>query len=291
MQHIENFISTELRYPTSTSKKKKRYVVFTCAKCGKAAEKVYMKSRWKSQCHPCMAGLFTTAQFITLGKAHFGEHYDYSKTVYTGNDSSVTIICPVHGEFTQRAQEHMNGHGCNKCKFARKSIDQKLPLEVWLQRLEAYPLITAKDLGTLGYHTQITLSCAIHGDFTTTLGAIGKNIHLCPLCASQSHQIQSIRKNLIGRQATIYYVYLPLIDMYKFGVTVDLEARLRSLQTEYKLLAIGIKEYTEALRLEHEAHIALDMHRYKGTKKLLLDGSTELYKNDVLKQLKRALQQ
>lgn len=41
--------------------------------------------------------------------------YDYSKTVYAGNDSKLIIICKIHGEFTQRAGDHKRGSGCAKC--------------------------------------------------------------------------------------------------------------------------------------------------------------------------------
>lgn len=42
-------------------------------------------------------------------------YYDYSKSVYTGNDNKIIIICPIHGEFSQRAGDHKRGSGCNKC--------------------------------------------------------------------------------------------------------------------------------------------------------------------------------
>ena len=35
---------------------------------------------------------------------------------------SVTIICPVHGEFVQRAGAHIKGHGCNICKESKGEI-------------------------------------------------------------------------------------------------------------------------------------------------------------------------
>jgi hypothetical protein len=241
-------------------------------------------------CISCIQRKHTTEDFIALGRKHFGTFYDYSKTVFTGVTKTLTIICPIHGEFQQRAWEHMQGHGCNRCKFDMKSKLQKLPLSVWEERLKAYPLITAQNWGDLGYHSEVLLTCQIHGNFKTQLGQVGTSKYLCKECAFTSHQNQSIRKNLMGTPATIYYVYLPEIDMYKFGVTTNLKARLKQLG-EYKLIATGTKEYIEALRLEHEAHLALDKYRYKGRKKLVKNGSTELYKQCVLKKLKRALQE
>lgn len=287
---IENFINTEMRHPNKNSKKKKRYVTFRCLSCGKVAEKTYQASRpWKSLCMSCVQRKYTTDDFVSVGQKHFGSKYDYSKTKLATVTEKVTIICPVHGEFQQRAWEHMSGHGCNQCKFDQKSKDQTIPLAIWEERLELYPLISFKKVTDLGYHSPVKLTCKIHGDFTVQLGQIGKSKHLCKHCAYAAHQPQSIRKELISTEATIYYVYLPDIDMYKFGVTVNLEERLKQLG-DHKVIATGTKEYIEALRLEHEAHLALDRYRYKGRKVLIKNDSTELYKQCVLKQLKRALQ-
>ena len=288
---IPNFISTEMRYPNNESKKRKRYVKFTCLNCGETTEKVYQAGRsWKSTCISCTQRKYSTEDFIAIGRKHFGDKYDYSKTKLTLVTEPVIIICPVHGEFKQRAWEHMQGHGCNKCMFNQKSIDQTLPLAVWKERLSQYPLISLKQVTSLGYYSDVVLTCKIHGDFTVQLGKIGSAKHLCRECSYHAHQTQSIRQNLIGKKATLYYVYLPDIDMYKFGVTVNLKARLKQLGN-CELIATGVREYTEALRIEHKAHKALDRYRYKGRKALVKTGSTELYKYCVLKQLKRALQE
>ena len=291
MENIENFISSILKYPSSTSKKKKRWITFKCLVCGDISSKVYAKNRWKSVCESCLKGRFSTADFIQKAKLIFGNHYDYSETNYINHKAQVDIICPVHGKYSQRAAEHLNGHGCNQCKFDAKSILQRLSPEVWMERLKSYPLITPVDTNQFsGWHNKVDLLCKIHGVFSVQLGAIGEAKYLCKECAYISHQEQSIRTEFCGTIATIYYVYLPQIDMYKLGVTTDLESRLKSLG-ECVLIAKGEKEYTEALRLEHLAHTTLTEFQYKGRAKLIKNGSTELYKCDILPQLKRALQQ
>lgn len=47
-------------------------------------------------------------------EVHEGK-YDYSKVHYTGSHDKVTITCPVHGDFQQRAYHHLAGHGCPEC--------------------------------------------------------------------------------------------------------------------------------------------------------------------------------
>lgn len=62
----------------------------------------------------------TTEEFIRKAKLKHGDIYDYSKTVVNGNNKSyVTITCPIHGDFEQRINNHLNGHGCIKCKLSK----------------------------------------------------------------------------------------------------------------------------------------------------------------------------
>ena len=54
-----------------------------------------------------------TSDFIKKARSVHGEKYDYSKVEYNGNSEKVCIICPEHGEFWQRAGEHLKGKGCD----------------------------------------------------------------------------------------------------------------------------------------------------------------------------------
>lgn len=58
----------------------------------------------------------TNEEFIKKSSIKHNWKYDYSKTVYTKAKEKVCIICPIHGEFWQKADKHMNeGCGCPKC--------------------------------------------------------------------------------------------------------------------------------------------------------------------------------
>lgn len=45
--------------------------------------------------------------------------YDYSKTLYVNNEKNVNIICKKHGQFSQKAENHLKGQGCPKCKLSK----------------------------------------------------------------------------------------------------------------------------------------------------------------------------
>ena len=55
-------------------------------------------------------------QFIQRAQSIHGNLYDYSKiSNFIMSKDKVCIICPKHGEFWQRQDIHLNGHGCPKC--------------------------------------------------------------------------------------------------------------------------------------------------------------------------------
>lgn len=54
-----------------------------------------------------------------------GQRYDYVKVNYIGYRAKVTIICPIHGEFTQSPNDHLQGCGCPSC--ATYGFNPKIP--------------------------------------------------------------------------------------------------------------------------------------------------------------------
>ncbi|HLP27485.1 MAG TPA: DUF723 domain-containing protein [Candidatus Didemnitutus sp.] len=56
----------------------------------------------------------TVDDFIARARLVHGDKFDYSKVQYKTARTQVTIICPVHGEFQQPPDGHLN-RGCRKC--------------------------------------------------------------------------------------------------------------------------------------------------------------------------------
>lgn len=59
--------------------------------------------------------ILSTMEFISRCEKVHGKKYDYSLANYTGSKNIVSIICPIHGIFSQIASHHMRGCGCPKC--------------------------------------------------------------------------------------------------------------------------------------------------------------------------------
>jgi hypothetical protein len=57
-----------------------------------------------------------TEKFISEARKIHGDFYDYSLVDYENKCSRVKIICPIHGVFEQKAENHLMGRGCSLCK-------------------------------------------------------------------------------------------------------------------------------------------------------------------------------
>jgi hypothetical protein len=54
-------------------------------------------------------------EFIDKANTIHNSKYDYSKCEYINAKSNISIICPIHGIFEQKANNHLNGKGCKEC--------------------------------------------------------------------------------------------------------------------------------------------------------------------------------
>ena len=59
--------------------------------------------------------------FIKKSRLIHGRKYDYSRVVYINSNTNVIILCPTHGEFSQKPSSHWYGFGCPKCSCYRIS--------------------------------------------------------------------------------------------------------------------------------------------------------------------------
>ena len=92
-----------------------------------------------------------TSDFIRKARSVHGEKYDYSKAEYKGNTEEVCIICPEHGEFMQRAGNHLRGVGCPKCGIIKSSAAQK----IWTREKCYETALQYKDIGTFTKECQV----------------------------------------------------------------------------------------------------------------------------------------
>ena len=58
------------------------------------------------------------ADFVTRANKIHSNYYSYAAVTYTGNNETVTITCPKHGDFLQTPHHHTAGSGCPKCRMS-----------------------------------------------------------------------------------------------------------------------------------------------------------------------------
>ena len=58
-------------------------------------------------------------EFIKKAIEVHGDKYDYSRVVYVNAMKKICIVCPIHGEFWQRPQEHLYNNGCPYCRESK----------------------------------------------------------------------------------------------------------------------------------------------------------------------------
>lgn len=114
-----------------------------------------------------MSVQFNTEIFVERSKRKHGNKYDYSMSVYTSNRSSITIICPTHGEFTQKAANHMNGLGCKRCAGEQASLNYRKSSERFISdaKLVHGNLYDYSKVEYKNNKTNVIIGCHKHGYF------------------------------------------------------------------------------------------------------------------------------
>lgn len=91
----------------------------------------------------------TTEEFIKRATIKHNGKYDYSKVEYVNWFTPVCIICPEHGEFWQRAGDHLNGHGCDKCISSK--LEEQVEISLKKHNIVFDKHVTSLKLSWLGY--------------------------------------------------------------------------------------------------------------------------------------------
>lgn len=134
-------------------------------------------------CPKCVGKNKTNNEFIIEANKIHNSKYDYNKINYINAKTPIIIKCPIHGEFKQKPNNHLNGWGCKKC-----GGNDKLTTEEFIKKANKvhrnrydYSLVDYVDS-----HTKVKIICKEHGKFTQK-----PNNHLmgnnCPKCIKILH--------------------------------------------------------------------------------------------------------
>lgn len=143
--------------------------------CPKCAAK-YFRGKYR---------LTTLETFLEQAKQIHLDNYDYSKVEWKNTYTKITIICPIHGEFSQIPQNHIRLKcGCRKCgREITKSKLSKYNTEYFIENAikvhgDKYSYVNSKCYNSTD---KVEIECPIHGVFPQPANQHLQG-HGCPKC-------------------------------------------------------------------------------------------------------------
>jgi hypothetical protein len=228
-----------------------------------------------------MSKSLTTEEFIEKARIVHEDKYDYSKSKYTGSKSKALIICPIHGEFWQRPNDHLSGKGCRNCGYdaRRMSFSEFIERSVKVHG-DKYDYSLVEYASSRG---KVCVTCPVHGEFwqkadnhTTGSG--------CSECANDhhGHWSRSDYIRMANRRSCILYVIKCKNnneEFYKIGITVkSIKRRFRrgiAMPYDYNVIHEIKGKAGHIWDLEKELHRKHKEFKYKP--KLSFGGETECF--------------
>jgi hypothetical protein len=138
----------------------------------------------------------TTETFIKKAQEIHGDRYDYNLVEYVDSYTDVVIVCLVHGNFTQRPNNHLHGAGCRQCGIENKDLFHRMSRDEFIGRAKAvhgnrydYALVDYKNS-----REKVTIVCLLHGQFYQTPSSHLKGAN-CPKCSYKDRGLRLRRES------------------------------------------------------------------------------------------------
>ena len=154
-----------------------------------------------------------SCQFVEKAKEVHNSFYDYSLVKYTNNKTKVKIICPEHGQFLQRPDNHLTGKGCQKCKGEKLSLNNsynQLDVIIKFKQIHGdkynYSLVEYK-----GIQNKVKIICSEHGIFEQ----VPKDHLLGRGCIKCGHIQRANKRRKISKTLK------PLVDKIRVSISLS----------------------------------------------------------------------
>ena len=140
-------------------------------------------------------------EFVKKSREAYGDKYDYSKVRMTSFSDEVEIVCPEHGSFFVKAENHANkSGGCLECRseaLRESTVRRRLGKDAF----ELAAKVAHGDkygYGKVVYYsnsTKVEIVCPEHGSFWQT-PALHMKGHGCPACGRKrtTSSLQTVSK-------------------------------------------------------------------------------------------------
>ena len=143
--------------------------------------------------------------FIAAARKVHGDYYDYSKVDKYSSNDTVTIICPIHGEFQQKVKYHLAGHGCKECGNEKKVAHRRFPQDQFIKKLKEvfgdkydYSKVVYKNS-----QTPVEIICPEHGSFFKAPFHLLKGKG-CPKCKGYYSDLEERKERFIEKANKVH---------------------------------------------------------------------------------------
>jgi hypothetical protein len=165
----------------------------------------------------------THGGYIARAVAVHGDRYDYSKAEYTNYTSVLTIGCPIHGDFRQRAGYHLRGAGCQVCGWESIGSHTTLSTSDFIQkgRHKHGAVYDYSETEYIGSRLKLTIICPTHGRFEQRASRHLSGDYIpCPECSTEN-RLYNGSGVYLDVPTIVYYVRFgdAGINYYKVGIT------------------------------------------------------------------------
>ena len=148
-----------------------------------------------------MLKLLTKEEFILRANRMHNNAYSYKNMVYTGMRHKILATCPIHGDFTVQASNHVKylpnkpqlaPCGCPVCgkeKVIKRNIQGRMSWSEFVKRStnlhnNRYQYL---EYNYMGVEQKVSIVCPVHGEFLQTGSAHLKGSG-CPKCKNSLGQ-------------------------------------------------------------------------------------------------------
>ena len=134
----------------------------------------------------------TTEEFIKKAREFHGDKYDYSLVDYKNAYTKIKIICPIHGEFEQRPNNHLDGRGCIKCANQNKgkkiSKTNTKNTDYFINKSKEIhgDKYDYSKVNYINNRTKVEIICPKHGSFFIRPDSHTSDKRGCPKCGKES---------------------------------------------------------------------------------------------------------
>lgn len=194
---------------------KETKIKYICKEHGEQEQKPYLHI--KSGCQFCAgrgASKYTNETFIKKANEVHNNFYNYDKVEIKSITDKVIITCPKHGDFNQKASNHINiKNGCPKCNGGVLIDTEEYINRAILKHGDKFNYSKTEYIHS---HKKVKISCEKHGEFEQTASMHLKNIYSCPYCVAELTSSQA-EKEIVSFIKEYYSGEIKTNDRDTFG--------------------------------------------------------------------------